>query len=83
MFQIAMQGEGLLLRERTVRDAFERMRRQPARERIRGTAIPPGRADVVVTGALILLRVLARYGRSAMRISGRGLRHALLNTHDS
>jgi exopolyphosphatase/guanosine-5'-triphosphate,3'-diphosphate pyrophosphatase len=83
MFQIAMQGEGRYLHAQTIRAAFEQMRRQPAKERIRGTAIPEGRADVVVIGALILLRVLQRYERSEMRISGRGLRHALLTAQST
>jgi exopolyphosphatase / guanosine-5'-triphosphate,3'-diphosphate pyrophosphatase len=72
------QSEGHLLKAETIRSAFETLRRQPARERVRGSAIPEGRADVVVAGALILLQVLQRYQRSALRISGRGLRHALL-----
>jgi exopolyphosphatase/guanosine-5'-triphosphate,3'-diphosphate pyrophosphatase len=78
MFQIGLEGEGAVLHRSTIETAFEELRRKTPRERVRGTAIPPGRADVVVTGALILLRVLHRYRRSALKLSGRGLRHALL-----
>jgi exopolyphosphatase/guanosine-5'-triphosphate,3'-diphosphate pyrophosphatase len=75
---IATQGEGRALRASTVAAAFEALREKKPAERIRGTAIPAGRADVVVAGAAILLATLRRYDRESLRISGRGLRHALL-----
>ncbi len=70
--------EGMTLREETIRAAYEELRRKPAVARIRGTAIPAGRSDVIIAGAAILLALLRRYRRDAFRISGRGLRHALL-----
>jgi exopolyphosphatase / guanosine-5'-triphosphate,3'-diphosphate pyrophosphatase len=70
--------EGLVLHERTIRDAYRALRAIPAQDRLRGTAIPLGRNDVIVAGAAILLAILGRYGRDRMRISTRSLRHALL-----
>jgi exopolyphosphatase/guanosine-5'-triphosphate,3'-diphosphate pyrophosphatase len=39
--------------------------------------VHPGRADVIVTGGIVVLAVLRRLGATAMRISDRGLRWGL------
>lgn len=38
----------------------------------------PKRADVIVAGTAVLQEVLAHYGRKTLRISDRGIRHAVL-----
>ena len=43
-------------------------------------AVSPGRADTLLAGATILLRVLEQARRQACRVSDRGLRHGLLST---
>ncbi len=47
------------------------------REREAILGISEGRADILVAGAHILLRVLERYRGTSMRVSGWGLRHGL------
>lgn len=46
--------------------------------RTRLPGLHPRRADVIVAGTIVALRVLARYGRDRLRIADRGIRHALL-----
>lgn len=46
--------------------------------RVRLPGLHPKRADVIVAGTAVVLRVLARYRRDALRIADRGIRHALL-----
>ena len=46
--------------------------------RARMPGLHPKRADVIVAGTAILLEVLRRYGKDRLRISDRGIRHALL-----
>lgn len=46
--------------------------------RARMPGLHPKRADVVIAGTIVVLRVLARYRRETLRIADRGIRHALL-----
>lgn len=46
--------------------------------RSRMPGLHPKRADVIVAGTAVVLRVLARYRRDSLRIADRGIRHALL-----
>ena len=55
--------------------------RVPAAERIRGTVIPAGRADVIVAGAAVILAALDHYGLDALTVSNRGVRFGLLFEH--
>jgi exopolyphosphatase/guanosine-5'-triphosphate,3'-diphosphate pyrophosphatase len=57
---------------------IERYRTADAEERRRITGLQPGRAEVILAGALIVRTILARLGADAFRISDRGLRHGLL-----
>jgi exopolyphosphatase/pppGpp-phosphohydrolase len=50
----------------------------PAAERVRGTILPPLRADVILGGMIIVLETMAAYGRDEMGVSGRGVRYGLL-----
>jgi exopolyphosphatase/guanosine-5'-triphosphate,3'-diphosphate pyrophosphatase len=56
----------------------ERFAALPIAERQLITGIDPGRADVILAGALILGRVLNRLGLSGCDVSARGLRWGLL-----
>lgn len=46
--------------------------------RSRMPGLHPKRADVIIAGTLVVLRVLTRYRRDALKIADRGIRHALL-----
>lgn len=46
--------------------------------RARMPGLHPKRADVIIAGTTVVLRVLAHYRRDALRIADRGIRHALL-----
>lgn len=78
MRQAVAEGEGQTLRLATIQAIFEDLRRKTTPERVRGTVIPEGRADVIVSGIAIMLEVLAHYGLDAMRASNRGVRYGLL-----
>jgi exopolyphosphatase/guanosine-5'-triphosphate,3'-diphosphate pyrophosphatase len=80
--ETARRGEGELLRVETVIAAERALAMLPPERRVRGTAIPPMRADVIVAGAAIVLGVMRRYGAPAIRVSARELRHALLDVVD-
>jgi exopolyphosphatase/guanosine-5'-triphosphate,3'-diphosphate pyrophosphatase len=78
MAETVARGEGRPLTHRAVTDAYEDLRRRKARDRIRGTVIPEGRADVIVAGALVVLAVLDRHTKTEMLASNRGVRFGLL-----
>ncbi|MBK8012650.1 MAG: Ppx/GppA family phosphatase [Deltaproteobacteria bacterium] len=78
MREAVSQGEGRLLALATIQEVFDDLRQKTTPERVRGTVIPEGRADVIVCGVLIMLEVLAHYGLDAMRASNRGVRYGLL-----
>jgi exopolyphosphatase/guanosine-5'-triphosphate,3'-diphosphate pyrophosphatase len=46
--------------------------------RARMPGLHPKRADVIVAGTAAVLEVLERYGKASLRISDRGIRHAIL-----
>ncbi|MCC7381099.1 MAG: hypothetical protein IT384_04680 [Deltaproteobacteria bacterium] len=77
--EIAGLAERHLLRRDDVAGFFEVFRRLRARDRIRGTIIPEGRADVIVAGMLIVLELFRHYGAETMRVTGRGVRYGLLH----
>ncbi len=54
------------------------MAAQSRDERRFGTVIPEGRADVIVAGACILVGAFRRFGRDAIHVTRRGLRHGVL-----
>ena len=71
-------GEGQRLTRADIERLYEALRRKPAAERVLGTVIPPGRADVIVAGAAIILAALDHYGLDALTVSNRGVRFGLL-----
>jgi exopolyphosphatase / guanosine-5'-triphosphate,3'-diphosphate pyrophosphatase len=76
--RLAKEGEGRALHRAAVLEHYERFRRMPARERITGTIIPEGRADVIVAGMSIALDLFDHYGRDEMGVTGHGVRYGLL-----
>jgi exopolyphosphatase/guanosine-5'-triphosphate,3'-diphosphate pyrophosphatase len=76
--RVADSGEGVPLLRTSVHAAYEDMRRRPAAERIRGTIIPVGRADVIVAGAMIVEEIMAWYRVEQMLASRLGVRYGLL-----
>ncbi len=70
--------EGSPLFEESVSRSYETLLRQTARERLRGTIIPEGRADVIVAGAQLVLEIMRHYGRDRLYATQRGVRYGLL-----
>lgn len=60
--------DGMVLSRRELDQVIEDLAWLPARDRLRHPAIVPGREDVVVTGAMLLARVLARFGFRSLRV---------------
>lgn len=72
------RGSGQVLSLEQVRAACEDLRKKTTPERVRGTVIPPGRADVIVAGALIVIATLEHYKRPGLIVSNAGVRFGLL-----
>jgi exopolyphosphatase/guanosine-5'-triphosphate,3'-diphosphate pyrophosphatase len=69
---------GATLAASEVRSALERFRNVPLAERRQIPGLEPKRADVIIAGALILSRLLARFNADHLVVSIRGLRYGLL-----
>lgn len=76
--RLADEGEGRTLHRASVEEWLQRLAVVPAAERVRGTILPPLRADVILGGMIIVLETMAAYGRDEMGVSGRGVRYGLL-----
>lgn len=72
------QGEGKALKLSEVQRIFDELKQCTSAQRIRGSVIPEGRADVIVAGTAITLAVMAHYGLDEMIVSNRGVRFGLL-----
>ncbi len=71
-------AEGGWLPTTAIRTILDDLARVPASERLRGSVIPNGRADVIVAGASILLAVCQHYDVEGLRVTHRGVRFGLL-----
>lgn len=69
---------GATLSAAALRTWIDRLLPATAEERKTMVAVSPGRADTLLAGATILLRVLEQARRQACRVSDRGLRHGVL-----
>lgn len=69
---------GATLSAAALRTWIDRLLPATADERKSMVAVSPGRADTLLAGATILLRVLEQARRQACRVSDRGLRHGVL-----
>jgi exopolyphosphatase/guanosine-5'-triphosphate,3'-diphosphate pyrophosphatase len=78
MKTLVARHEGAALEESFVRRALDELRSKPAKDRVRGTVLPPGRADVIVAGTLIVLALFERYRTDRMLASNRGVRYGLI-----
>ncbi|MFO0722947.1 MAG: Ppx/GppA family phosphatase [Myxococcota bacterium] len=76
--KVAAIGEGQTLRREQVATWLQRLSVLPAKARVRGTILPPLRADVILAGMIITLETLDAYQTTAMLVSGRGVRYGLL-----
>lgn len=72
------RGEGQPLRRDRLRELAGELAKKTTAERIRGTVLPKGRADVIVAGAHLILALMERYGKDEMYASNRGVRYGLL-----
>jgi len=69
---------GHIVSRARIKDLFVSLARTPVRERRLIPGLEPGRADVIVAGAGILIAVMARLGFEQIRISDDGLREGIL-----
>ena len=76
--EVIREAEGQPLSEAAVDDAVLALSRRPAADRVLGTVIGPGRADVIVAGAMIARGVLRRYSMEALTVSNLGVRYGVL-----
>ncbi len=72
------RAEGAVVPRAALSAELERLAALPAAQRIQGTVLPAGRADVVVAGLTILREILDRYGAAELHVSTRGVRFGLL-----
>lgn len=72
------RAEGGALTRASIQAIYEDLRAKTAAERLRGSVIPKGRADVIVAGTAITLAALDRYGLDRMVVSNRGVRFGVL-----
>lgn len=75
---LARDHDGQTLHRAVVDTVYERFRHLKAAERVVGSIIPSGRADVIVAGMLIVGEIMDHYGQREMRVTGRGVRYGLL-----
>lgn len=78
MRRVVETSDGDWLPTAAVAATIEDLARKPAAARIRGSVIPPGRADVIVAGATVLLAVCNHYRATKLRVTHRGVRFGLL-----
>ncbi len=76
--KLAETCDGRTLHRPAVDLFYERFRHLPAAERIVGSIIPSGRADVIVAGMLIVGEIMDHYRQREMRVTGQGVRYGLL-----
>lgn len=76
--QTLAEGEGGWLSREAIVSQLNRLAPLTAAERVQGSVLPPGRADVILAGCVVLLEVLGHYGAGRMRVTGRGVRYGLL-----
>jgi exopolyphosphatase/guanosine-5'-triphosphate,3'-diphosphate pyrophosphatase len=70
-------AHGHRLTRNSVSDIFTRLATLPLAERCLLPGLDPGRADVIVAGALIVERVMSHAGKSELVVSDRGVRWGL------
>lgn len=75
---LATQAEGLTLHRAAVARLFAELAALPKAQRVRGTVLPPGRADIIVAGLLVVEAIMDHYGRDTLHVTGRGVRWGLL-----
>lgn len=76
--ETVQRGEGGILHRASLEATFDELKAQTTAQRIRGTVIPEGRADVIVAGTAITLAVMDHYRLDEMIVSNRGVRFGLL-----
>lgn len=60
---------GLVLKRDAVETLFERMKRMPLQERIRLKGLDQGRADVMIAGTLVVLRIMETFRSPRLTVS--------------
>jgi exopolyphosphatase/guanosine-5'-triphosphate,3'-diphosphate pyrophosphatase len=70
--------DGYRLEAATIQDQLRSLAIQRQEVRAANPVMGPGRADLMVAGATILLTAMDYFGKSEVMVSSRGLRHGLL-----
>lgn len=78
MIQVIKEGHGKTLQRSSIEAALRTLGPLSPAQRLRGSVIPEGRADVIVASAALLLQILAHCGRDSLFVSRFGLRMGLL-----
>lgn len=78
MEEAVARGEGQPLLRAKLVEILEELAAKTTAQRIRGTVLPAGRADVIVAGATIALALMDHYEKAEMISSNRGVRYGLL-----
>ncbi len=76
--QAVSRAEGATLTRGEVEQELARLRLSTVKQRLLGTLVPSGRADVIVAASMVVLGVMERYGANSMRVSSLGVRYGLL-----
>ena len=75
---LAALSEGKILTHKAATRVYDELKTVPTEQRVRGTVVPKGRADVVVAGALLSLLLMDHYQVEGVVTSRYGPRHGLL-----
>ncbi len=79
--RLNQKAEGTTLERETLRALVSDLAKKTKVERLFGSVIPEGRADIIVAGASIVLAVLDHYGVDRLKVSNQGVRFGLLHEH--
>jgi exopolyphosphatase/guanosine-5'-triphosphate,3'-diphosphate pyrophosphatase len=71
---------GAVLRKSAIERIFDRLSEMPLERRRRVPGLEPARADVIIAGTLIALRLLERCRADEVLVSDRGVRWGLIKT---
>ena len=72
---------GFELAESDVVHLLAMLRRSTQRERLHVPGLPPGRADIITPGAVIVAEVMRRFGVNALWVNAKGIREGLIIEH--
>jgi exopolyphosphatase/guanosine-5'-triphosphate,3'-diphosphate pyrophosphatase len=72
---------GFELAARDVNHLLAMLRRSTQRERLRVPGLPPGRADIITPGAVIVAEVMRAFDANSLWVNAKGIREGLIIEH--